>query len=163
MTARIRHAEPKDAVRIASLYNHYVRNSIVTFEEDDVSPQDMAGRIAAITASFPWLVMEEDGTLAGYAYARKYHERAAYRHTVETAVYVDHTRHARGLGTELYRNLLDRLPALGIHAAIGLISIPNPESIALHEKCGFKKAGHVVEVGFKFGHWVDVGYWQKIF
>ena len=159
----IRHVTPGDAGAIAAIYNHYVTGSVVTFEESPVTAEDMATRIAAVTMSHPWLVAEKDGAMVGYAYAGKYHARAAYRHTVETTIYLDHRCHGRGLGTALYRALLERLPGLGIHAAIGSISLPNPASIALHEKMGFALVGRFPQIGFKFGQWIDVVYLHRTF
>ena len=159
----IRDVTPGDAVAIAAIYNHYITNSVVTFEETLVTADDMASRIATVTASHPWLVAQQDGAVIGYAYAGKYHARAAYRHTVETTVYLDHRHHGRGLGTALLRALLERLPKLGVHAAIGSISLPNPASIALHEKMGFTLVGRFPQIGFKFGQWIDVVYLHRVF
>jgi phosphinothricin acetyltransferase len=159
----IRPVRAEDAGAIAAIYNHYVRGSIVTFEETDVTAGDMAGRIGAITASYPWLVGEVDGAVVGYSYARKYHERAAYRHTVETTIYLGHDQHRKGYGRALYGALLNRLPALGVHSAIGSISWPNPGSVGLHEALGFVKVGHFPQIGFKGGRWIDVVYLHRFF
>jgi phosphinothricin acetyltransferase len=113
-------------------------------------------------ASLPWLVAEEDGTVVGYAYATKWRTRPAYRQSVEVTVYVASDRRRRGIGSVLYDSLLDELRDHGIHAAIGGIALPNPASVALQEKFGFEKVAHFAEVGFKFGKWIDVGYWQRI-
>jgi phosphinothricin acetyltransferase len=159
----IRSVTAADAPAIAGIYNHYVRNSVVTFEEEDVAPSAMAERIRVASASLPWLVAERGGVVCAYAYARKYHERAAYRHTVEAAAYCDHALLRQGVGSRLYEKLLATLPGAGVHVAIGSIAIPNPESIALHEKFGFKKVGELPQLGFKFGRWIDVGLWQLMF
>ena len=100
------------------------------------------------------------GTALGYAYASKWKGRCAYRFAVETTVYLDAPAHGRGLGRRLYERLLAALRESGMHVAIGGIALPNPASIALHEKLGFRKVGQFEEVGFKLGRWVDVGYWQ---
>lgn len=159
----IRDVRAADAAAIAGIYNHYIRNTVVTFEEEDVTAADMAGRTATATVLFPWLVVERGGAVLGYAYARKYHERAAYRHTVEAAIYLAHTAHRQGIGTVLYEALLARLPPCGVHVAIGSIALPNAGSVALHEKFGFRKIGNLPELGFKFSRWIDVGLWQRIF
>jgi phosphinothricin acetyltransferase len=159
----IRPVTPQDAAAIADIYNHYIRESTFTFEEAAVTADEMAGRIAAMTAHYPWLVGEAEGALIGYAYARKYHERAAYRHTVETTIYLNDRCHRRGYGRVLYGALLEKLPALGVHCAIGSISFPNPGSIGLHEAMGFVKVGHFPQIGFKFGHWIDVVYLHRFF
>ena len=160
MTAAIRDAAASDAEAICGIYNHHVRNTIVTFEEIDVTAEEMAARIAGISASFPWLVAEEDGRVAGYAYAAKWQDRSAYRHTLQTAIYLAEEARGRGIGTALYGALLDRLRRRPVHVVVGGISLPNAASVALHEKCGFRKVAHFAEVGFKFGKRIDVGYWQ---
>jgi L-amino acid N-acyltransferase YncA len=159
----IRDAVPADAAFIAAIYNHYIRNTVVTFEETEITASDMESRMTAVTASYPWLVGEAEGQVIGYAYARKYHERAAYRHTVETGIYLDHRHHGRGFGRALYEKLLALLPARNIHVAIGSISPPNPASVALHEKMGFVQVGRFPQIGFKFGQWIDVVYWHRTF
>lgn len=158
----IRNALPADAGALARIYNRYVLDTTVTFEETAVSEAEMAARIAEVQgASLPWLVAEDDaGTVLGHAYASKWKGRCAYRFAVETTVYLDAAAHGRGLGRQLYEQLLGALREAGMHVAIGGIALPNPPSIALHEKLGFRKVGQFDQVGFKFGRWVDVGYWQ---
>jgi L-amino acid N-acyltransferase YncA len=159
----VRAAEATDATVIARIYNHYIANTIVTFEEEPVSDHTMTVRVAeTLGASLPWLVAEHDGVVVGYAYASKWKERVAYRHSVETTIYLDQTRTGRGIGMMLYSELLSRLPARGLHAAIGGIALPNKGSIALHEKLGFRHVGTFRQVGFKQDRWVDVGYWEVL-
>jgi L-amino acid N-acyltransferase YncA len=161
--ASIRAATPADAVGIAEIYNHYVANTIVTFEEEPVPAADYAKRIEAVqSASLPWLVAEEAGRIVGYAYAGRWHARSAYRFSVEVTAYLAPADTGRGLGTALYGELFPMLAARGLHSLIGAISLPNDASVALHEKFGMSKAGHYREVGFKFGRWIDVGYWQRV-
>jgi phosphinothricin acetyltransferase len=162
MTINIRDVKENDAESICRIYNHHVRDTIVTFEEIEVTATEMAARIAGISALFPWLVTEENGEVVAYAYAGKFNERAAYRYSVLSTIYVHDPRQGRGIGTQLYKALLDRLRARSIHVALGLISLPNPQSVALHEKCGFRKVGQIDQAGYKFGRWIDVGYWQII-
>lgn len=160
----IRPATTADAAAIADIYNHYVTGTVVTFEEEPVSAFDMGGRIEVVLgASLPWLVAEEAGRILGYAYAGKWQARAAYRFSVEITVYLAPSELRRGLGSTLYRHLFPRLEARGIHAVVGGIALPNEGSVALHEKFGMRKAAHYPEVGFKFGRWVDVGYWHRTF
>lgn len=156
----IRPATPADAARIAEIYNHYVENTTVTFEERAVSEAGMAERIARIAAEHPWLVLETGEGIAGYAYAGKWKERSAYRFTVESAVYVDRRFHGRGLGTELYGELLGRLRRAGFRSVVAVIAMPNEASAALHRRFGFQPAGSYREVGFKFGKWLDIESWQ---
>ena len=157
----IRAATEKDAESIIRIYNHYVLNTTITFEEEAVSLQEMSSRIAEVTSNaLPWLVMEEDGEVVGYAYATKWKGRSAYRFSVETTVYLAPGRGGRGLGFKLYEVLLARLREKGLHAAIAGITLPNPQSIALHEKLGMTKVAQFKEVGFKSRQWLDVGYWE---
>jgi phosphinothricin acetyltransferase len=159
----IRDAAGDDAESVCRIYNHYIRETIVTFEEQPVSPATMAERIENVAAAaLPWLVAEREGVILGYAYASKWHTRAAYRHSTETTVYLASDAIAQGVGTKLYQVLLERLRSRGLHVAIGGIALPNAASIALHEKLGFRKVAHFSEVGFKFGKWIDVGYWQVL-
>ncbi len=159
----IRPATPADAAAIAAIYNHYVLHTVVTFEEEAVPAADMAGRIAEVLeAGRPWLVWEENGQVLGYAYASGWKSRCSFRFSLETTVYLDSTATRRGLGTKLYTALIAVLRQTKTHALIGGISLPNPGSIALHEKLGFQKIGHFKEVGWKFDQWIDVGYWELI-
>jgi L-amino acid N-acyltransferase YncA len=158
----IRTATADDADAIAGIYNPYVLDTVVTFEEEAVSAAAIATRIADVTtASLPWLVAERDGALQGYAYATRWKGRCSFRYSVETTVYLATGSTGRGMGKQLYGELLRRLQERGMHVAIGGIALPNAASVALHEKLGFHKVGHFSEVGFKFGRWVDVGYWQR--
>jgi L-amino acid N-acyltransferase YncA len=160
-TTRIRPATPSDAARICAIYNHYVTTTTVSFEEDPVDEQQMAQRIADVgAAGLPWLVLEVDGELAGYAYATKWRARPAYRHSVESSIYLDRAFAGRGFGRMLYGALLDALRGRELHLVIGGIAQPNDASAALHEALGFRKVAHFSEVGKKFGRWVDVGYWE---
>ena len=160
----IRPATRNDAESIARIYNHYILNTIITFEEEAVSVDDMADRIDEIqSAPLPWLVIEQDGIIAGYAYASKWKGRCAYRYSAESTIYLADGYIGQGLGYRLYEALLLQLQAVGYHAVIGSISMPNPSSIALHEKFGMSQVAHFREVGWKFGRWIDVGYWQKVF
>lgn len=157
----IRTATPADAPVIARIYAPFISDTIVTFEEVAVSAQEMEQRIRQVMASYPWLVYEEEGLVIGYAYGTQWRQRAAYRHTVETAIYLAPEALGRGVGRTLYQALLDDIRERDCHVAMGVIALPNPGSVALHEKLGFAKAAHFAEVGYKFGRWVDVGYWQR--
>ena len=158
----IRPAAAADAPRVADIYNHHVRETVVTFEEQPVADDEMARRIAEKTATYPWLVSEIEGSLAGYAYASSWKRRSAYRFAAESTIYMAMQFAGRGLGSELYRALIAEMRLRGLHCAIGGIALPNPASIALHEKLGFRHIGQFREVGWKFGQWVDVGYWQLV-
>ncbi len=156
----VRHATPSDTPAICDIYNHYVSNTVVTFEEEPVTIADMQQRIDEVQHKHIWLVYEEDGKVLGYAYAGKWKVRAAYRHSVESSVYLALDATGRGIGKQLYAALIPMLRTLGIHTVIGGIALPNDTSIRLHESFGFKKVAHFEQTGFKFDTWVDVAYWQ---
>lgn len=160
----IRHASIDDSYSISEIYNYYVINTAITFEEAPVSPDDIRERIGTTQAeNLPWIVIEDEaGAVGGYAYASKWKGRCAYKYSVEVTVYLHPDQGGKGHGTQLYERLFQLLRDKGFHVVIGGITLPNPASIALHEKMGLTKAGHFKEVGYKFGKWTDVGYWQGI-
>ncbi len=159
----LRAATPADAAAIAGIYNHYILNTVVTFEEEALPVEEMARRITETLADGnPWFVWEESGRVLGYAYAGKWKSRCSYRFSVEATVYLDPTATGRGLGKRLYSALIDRYRNTRIHAIIGGVALPNDASTALHEKLGFQKIAHFKEVGWKFDRWIDVGYWELI-
>lgn len=157
---RLRPAQVQDAAAICEIYNHYVLHSGATFEEEAVCAEEMAGRIIRCLRAFIWLVAETDDELVGYAYATSWKPRSAYRNTVETAVYVAHDRVREGAGRLLLIELIRQLRERGLHCALAGICLPNDPSVALHEELGFRKVGELEEVGFKFGQWLNVGYWE---
>lgn len=157
----IRSASLGDAPAIAAIYNHYVANTVVTFEEAPVTDQEMAGRMSEVQAVLPWLVFERDGRVVGYAYASRWRTRSAYRFAAESTIYLDTAFTGMGIGTKLYDRLLFELQAKSVHTVMGGIALPNAGSVALHENLGFKKVAHFEQVGWKFERWIDVGYWQR--
>jgi phosphinothricin acetyltransferase len=146
---------------IAEIYNYYILNTIITFELDPISPQEIVNRMKKYKEVGPYLVYEENGEVVGYTYVSKFRERKAYEHSVESTIYLKNGCGGKGLGSKLYSELLSRV-SQPYHAIIGGIALPNDASVKLHEKCGFKKVGHFAEVGNKFGKWIDVGFWQKV-
>ena len=156
----LRHCTSTDAAQICDIYNHYVRETVVTFEESPVLHADMARRIADVTANLPWFVWEVEGVILGYAYATPWKARAAYRHAVESSIYLAQHAMGQGLGSRLYAALIEDLRLKGLHCVIGGAALPNPASVALHERLGFSKVAEFREVGFKFGRWIDVAYWE---
>ena len=158
----IRHILKKDATSITDIYNHYISETVATFETEVVSPTQMLSRISNIQShELPWLVAEDgNGRVIGYAYASKWRERFAYRFSVEVTVYLSPDSLGHGVGTQLYDALFAELKLRSIHSVIGGITLPNQASVALHEKFSLEKVAHFKEVGFKFNQWLDVGYWQ---
>jgi phosphinothricin acetyltransferase len=158
----IRPATTADATAICAIYNHYVLETTITFEESPVTPEDMESRIRETLDALPWLVWEDGASIQGFAYASKWKGRCAYRHSAEVTVYLNPKSVGQRIGSWLYEALLADLRQRNFHAAIGGIALPNPASIALHERLGFRKVAHFEQVGCKFGRWIDVGYWQLL-
>lgn len=160
MSFSIRPVKSADASSLAEIYNHYIRHTIITFEYDEITAEEMASRIENITKDYPWLVLEADGKVLGYAYGSKWRDRFAYRFTAETTVYLHKEAFGNSYGTALYNYLIAEMKLRNFHVLMGVISLPNEASVLLHEKLGFFKSAHFPEVGYKFDCWIDVGYWQ---
>ena len=160
MAPRIRLAEAGDAEAIAAIYRPAVESSAISFETVPPDGDEIARRLADTLVSYPWLVCEIGGQVAGYAYASKHRVRAAYQWSVDTSVYVDPAFRRSGVGRGLYQSLFAILAAQGFFNAFAGIALPNPASVALHEAVGFEPLGVYRRVGFKLGAWHDVGWWQ---
>lgn len=157
----IRAATSADIKSLVEIYNYYIENTAITFEENTIDVAELTKRIALVTEfGLPWLVLEHQGHIIGYAYATKWKERSAYRFAVESTVYLHHQHLGLGFGYKLYNALFDELKRRELNTVIGGITLPNAASVALHEKLGMKKVAHFERIGFKFGQWLDVGYWQ---
>jgi phosphinothricin acetyltransferase len=160
MPARIRFADASHAAAIAGIYRPVVESTAISFETVAPDREEMARRIAETTRNHPWLACEIGGRVAGYAYATKHRVRSAYRWSVDTSVYVDADFRQAGVGRGLYASLFAILAAQGYFNAYAGIALPNAASVGLHEAVGFRKIGVYQNVGYKFGEWRDVGWWQ---
>jgi L-amino acid N-acyltransferase YncA len=160
MATHIRLAQPADAAGILAIYAPYCESTCVSFEVVAPTIDEMRERIRNITAGYPWLVGEIDGQIAGYVYASRHRERAAYRWAVDVAVYIAAAQQRRGLGRTLYDTLFSILREQGFFKAIAGITLPNAASVGLHERMGFREAAVFRGVGYKCGRWLDVGWWQ---
>lgn len=157
----IRDAVAEDAGLLAQIYNHYVAETVITFEEAPVTPEEMWSRVSAVQdCGLPWLVLQLGTEIVGYAYAAPWKARSAYRYSVESSVYLSPQSIGGGFGKELYQALFARLREGETHVVIAGIALPNPASVALHERFGFRASGVFRQVGYKFQRWVDVGYWE---
>lgn len=164
----MREALPEDAGRIREIYAPYVETTAVSFEYEVPSVEEMAARIRKVRQSYPWIVAEEDGNIVGYAYAGPFKERAAYRWSVETSVYVDGGSRRKGIGRLLLEALEERLLNQGILNMYACISFSDTEdgylthdSVHFHEKMGFKPVARFHQCGFKFGRWYDIVWLEK--
>jgi L-amino acid N-acyltransferase YncA len=157
----IRHADPlRDAAACAAIYEPFVRDTAVSFEERAPDEHEFAERIERGSLTHPWLIAERDGAVAGFAYASSHRARAAYRWAADVAVYVAPDRRRSGVGRALYGALLPLLARQGLYVACAGITLPNDASVALHEALGFTPVGVYRRIGFKRGRWHDVGWWQ---
>jgi phosphinothricin acetyltransferase len=161
MPSKPRVAKVEDAPGVLEIYNPFILQTPITFEETPLAPGAMAARMAEVMTVYPWLVCEgEDKSIQGYAYASRHAARAAYRWSVDTALYVHPAHHRKGVGRRLYRALFEILRLQGFASAFALIALPNPASVGMHEEAGFVSCGVLPAAGFKLGDWRDVGYWR---
>jgi phosphinothricin acetyltransferase len=158
----IRDVTELDAEAIAAIYAHHVLHGTASYEVEPPSTADTLAKIRRITgARWPFLVAEVDGAVAGYAYVTQFRDRAAYRYTAENSIYVDAGMMGRGIGKALLTALIERAAAHGFRTIVAVIGGAEPASIALHASCGFREAGRLTAVGFKFGRWLDSVYMQR--
>jgi phosphinothricin acetyltransferase len=158
----IRPASPADLDAINAIYNHYVLHSTCTYQEVPSTSEERAVWFGAHGAEHPVTVAEAEGEVVGWGSLSRFHARSAYRRTVENSVYVRHDRHRQGIGGALLEDLIRRASELGHRSIIGLIDGDQAASLALHERFGFRRVGHLSQVGFKFGRWLDVIYVQRV-
>ncbi|MFN6499739.1 MAG: arsinothricin resistance N-acetyltransferase ArsN1 family B [Nostoc sp. DedQUE01] len=158
--AIIRLAEENDASQMLLIYAPIVQKTTISFELEAPSETEFQNRIQSYQQKMPWLVCEINGELAGYAYASPYRTRAAYQWSVESSVYVGENHRRKGVAKALYTTLFKLLQLQGFYTVVAAIALPNQPSVAVHEAVGFVPVGVFHRVGFKFGKWRDVGYWQ---
>ncbi|MCK8060537.1 MULTISPECIES: GNAT family N-acetyltransferase [unclassified Fusibacter] len=161
MKGLVRDAKVDDAQAICEIYNPVVRQTTISFEEQEVGVEEMKSRIERISHSHTWIVYEVDGEVLGYAYASQWRGRPAYRYSVESAIYISDGLQGKGVGRLLYESLISRLKESGFKLIVGVVAGENPRSELLHEAMGFEKVGTFKNAGFKFGHWIDVTFYQK--
>lgn len=157
----IRSARIEDAADLVAIYAPYIAETAITFETQVPTVSEFASRIEKTLEKFPYLVAVEEGKLLGYAYASTYYARAAYDWTVELSVYINQEARGKGIGTMLYNALERELTVRGFKNFLACIALPNPASIALHEKRGYEQVAHFKKVGYKFDTWHDIVWLQK--
>jgi L-amino acid N-acyltransferase YncA len=158
----LRIAKPEDAAGILAIYAPYIENTSFTFETEVPAAAAFAERISHYLENWPWLVVEDNGVIAGYAYASRYRERVAYQWSVECSVYIHADYHRRGLARVLYETLFVILTKQGFRNVYAVINLPNDKSVALHERLGFNYFATYEQVGYKLGQWKNVGWWRLI-
>ena len=166
---KIRTAETADAKRLLEIYDYYVRNTAITFEYDTPSLDEFTARMVKVMKRYPYLVIEKDGHIEGYAYAGIFKDRAAYDWSCETTIYIDHDARKTGMGRMLYEALEEKLKAMGILNMYACIGYPDTEdeyltknSAEFHEHLGFLKVGEFHKCGYKFGRWYDMIWMEKM-
>jgi L-amino acid N-acyltransferase YncA len=160
MTGNVRLATEQDAPAVAAIYAPFCDENVVSFEYAAPTADEMGARIRTILAQWPWLVVDEGGSVVGYAYAARHSERAAYGWAVNTGIYVADGQRGRGVGHALYTALFALLRAQGYFKACAGITLPNPQSIRLHERFGFALVGVYPGIGYKKGAWHDVAWYE---
>ncbi len=162
MRVAVRPVDLADAPAIAAIYAHHVLHGTASFETEPPTLAFWQEKIEAVRAkAWPFLVADLDGELAGYAYATQFRDRAAYAHTCENSIYIAADRLGQGIGTALLEALVDAAARAGFREMIAVIGGGEPASVALHARCGFRHAGRMEKVGFKFGRWLDTMYMQR--
>jgi len=152
----IRNVKIEDAVSIQRIYRHYVENTVISFEYDAPSIEEIAKRIQHYQENYPYLVLEENGRVVGYAYGSRYRERRAYDFTSEVSVYIDKDELGKGYGKRLAMELLEQLRKKDIHTVIAILTSGNERSLGLFLTLGFKLAGNLENVGYKHGQWRSI-------
>lgn len=157
----IRPATQSDVAEMLSIYAPYVETSTATFEYDAPSESTFAQRFCDITAQYPWLVWEEDGSILGYAYASAPYSRAAYSWCAEPTIYLRPEARGRGIGKMLYAVLEEILDQQGYQVLYALIASENEASIRFHEKMGYEKKADFPNCGYKFNRWIGLIWMEK--
>ena len=156
----IRKATLADTSALLEIYNYYVIHTAVTFDEVALSLNAFTEKLELILKDYPCIVFEDNNEILGFAYGSKFRPKPAYNYTVESTVYVKNGAHGKQIGSKLYTELIEQLKQRNFKSVLGVLTIPNPASVKLHEKFGFTQVAHLKEVGFKFDAWLDVGIFQ---
>lgn len=156
MHVSLRDATVQDLARINDIYNHYVVSSTCTYQEQPEAIESRRAWFDAHGVEHPVIVAETEGQVVGWGSLSPYRTRSAYRFTVENSVYVADEWRGRGVGTQLLLELIARARAIGYHTIVAGVDADQPESLALHERFGFRRVSQISEVGYKFERWLDL-------
>lgn len=157
----LRQARPEDAEAVLAVYAPYIRNTNITFEYEVPAVEEFRKRMEEIMEGYPYLICEEEGKMAGYAYAHRYKERAAYQWDAELSVYLRPEYARRGIGRAFYTALMEILKEQNVRNVYGIVTSPNPPSEALHRSMGFRLFGVSQRTGYKLGKWIDVSGFER--
>ncbi len=164
LSVSLRAAEAKDCFAICEIYNFYIQNSVVTFDEQTMQVSQWEEKLTYLNKqSFPFIVAESDnGEILGFAYVAPWRQKSAYRTTVEDSIYLRAAATGKRVGTKLLEQLLVLSKQAGIKEVVAVISDSGADSsVRLHEQFGFKRQGHLAKVGFKFDRWLGTILMQK--
>lgn len=158
----IRDATLEDSGAVHAIYTHHVLHGTASYDIEPPSLDQIRDKMQwVLEEGWPFLVVECDGAVVGYAYATQFRDRAAYRFTCENSIYVDPDWTGRGLGKALLQALLERSGEHGFRTMVAVIGGAEPASVALHAACGFAEVGRLQRVGWKKGRWLDNLYMQR--
>jgi phosphinothricin acetyltransferase len=161
MTTDIRLATAADGAALAAIYAPAVESQATSFELDPPDASEMGRRVTAVTAKTPWLVCAHRGAVIGYAYGAQHRDRAAYAWSAEVSAYVHANAQRAGVGKALYESLFAVLSLQGFRNAYAGITLPNAASVRFHESVGFTPVGVYHDIGYKFGRWHDVAWFER--
>lgn len=165
----IRSAVPDDAQALLDIYRYYVENTAVSFEHQPPTVEEFRARICYYRRRYPYLLIQENGEIIGFAFAHAFRERAAYDYAAETTIYLDHGKRRLGAGSLIYTALEDELRKMGVTNIYACIAVPDGDdphlsnaSPLFHEKLGFQTCGTFYNCGRKFGKWYTMIWMEKI-
>jgi L-amino acid N-acyltransferase YncA len=161
MCPEIRLARAADGAALAAIYAPAVESQATSFELEPPDASEMGRRVAAVTAKTPWLVCLHQSAIIGYAYGAQHRDRAAYAWSAEVSAYVHANAQRAGVGKALYASLFAVLALQGFRSAYAGITLPNPASVRFHEAVGFTPVGVYHDIGYKFGRWHDVAWFER--
>lgn len=157
----VRTVNSEDAEKLVEIYKPYVKETAITFDYEVPSAGDFKEKIAKILKKYPFLVVENNEEVLGYAYASEYYPKRAYDWTAEITIYLSKAARGKGIGDILYNKLEKELREKGIYRLTSCIAYPDEGSVSFHTKHGFRKVAHFEKVGYKFDKWYDVVWYQK--
>lgn len=157
----IRCIQEKDVDTCLSIYNWYILNTVVTFEEEPLSNAAFLSRVQSIIKKYPFIVLEEENEIVGYAYLDAFSPRSAYRKTVDLSIYLDHTKTNKGYGKQLMQAIIEQAKAYDFYTIVSIVTQGNLASEKIHESYGFQKECFLENVGYKFQTWLGVTYFLK--
>lgn len=156
----IRPLEEKDIPQILDIYNWYIENTVITFEEEPLSLDEFTNRVHNICKKYPFIVLEEDNKVIGYAYLDVFNFRKAYRYTADLSIYLNQEARGKGYGSMLMEEIISISKEKGYVNLMSLITEDNVASEKIHSKYGFEKKAFFPQLGYKFNKWLGVSYYQ---